>query len=147
MYLCVQALPTLKEDVVAPPPVRRGGCVGSIANQTIPRKKVAGRPNAHIQQEEPNYPARRSCGSCKRTITIFPSYLQQLPNPIPSLLLQCGKRRYNCHRRKKQLNLKTLHNGFAPSSAGTIGDQQIRLRASQPSQPISPPHPPMESIG
>ncbi len=61
-----------------------------------------------------------------------PSHMQQMPYSIPLLLLRSFKRHSRHRSRKKQLDLQTLHNDSAKTSAGTIADQQVRLRASQP---------------
>ncbi len=76
-----------------------------------------------------------------------PSNLQQLPHPMLSLLLRSNERRCYCRPRKRQLDLQTLYSGSAITPSGIVVDQQVLPWTSQPSQPVSSPHPPISAVG
>ncbi len=58
--------------------------------------------------------------------------LQQLQHCVPSLLSRTDQRCCRCPH-KKQLDLQTLHNDSATTSARTVADQQVRLLTCHPS--------------
>ncbi len=62
-----------------------------------------------------------------------PTHLQQLPHCVQSLLFQTDQGCCCRSPRKKQLDLQTLHNDSAATSARTVADQQVSLRTCQPS--------------
>ncbi len=124
-------------------PILTGECVGSISNQSTSRRqsRVSRSPSCS-NNSRAIQPANAI--QTPQRLQYRPSQPQKLPHPPPSLLLRSDERRCCRRPRKKQLDMQTLHNDSATTLAGTIADQQVRLRTSQPCQPVSPTHPQME---